>query len=84
MPAAGLTLHKLEDFLVLVLGLAVTDQVNLVLQDDDVLQFHDLDGRQVLGGLRLRAGLVTGYRGNKATKNSSKIDNNIKTQKVGS
>ncbi len=34
------------------------DQVDLVLQDDDVLQLHDLHGGQVLAGLRLRARLV--------------------------
>lgn len=38
------------------------DEIDLVLQDDDVLQTHDLDGRQVLGGLRLRAALVAGYQ----------------------
>ena len=36
------------------------DQVDLVLQDDDVLQLHDLDGGQVLARLRLRARLVAG------------------------
>lgn len=30
------------------------------LQDDDVLELHDFDGRQVLRGLRLRAAFVTG------------------------
>ena len=36
------------------------DQVDLVLQDDDVLQAHDLHGCQVLGRLRLGARLVRG------------------------
>lgn len=35
-------------------------QVDLVLQDDDVAKLHDLDGSQVLRGLRLRAAFVTG------------------------
>ena len=34
------------------------DKIDLVLQDDDVLQLHDLDGGEVFGGLRLRARLV--------------------------
>ena len=41
------TLDKLEYLLVLVLRLCVSDEVNLVLKDDDVFQFHDLDGCQV-------------------------------------
>ena len=42
-----LTLHKLEYLLVLVLSLCISDQVNLVLQDYDVFQFHDLNGCQM-------------------------------------
>ena len=49
-----------ENLLLLLLGLALLDQIDLVLQDEDVLQLHDLDGGQVLGGLRLRARLVSG------------------------
>ncbi len=44
----------------LLLGLGVLDQVNLVLEDEDVLELHDFDGGQVLRSLRLRAGLVAG------------------------
>lgn len=55
----ALTLHEGEDLLVLLLGLALLHQVDLVLQDQDVLQLHDLDGRQVLRRLGLRTRLVT-------------------------
>lgn len=53
-----LTLHEGQDLLVLLFGLTLLHQVDLVLQDEDVLQLHDLDGCQVLGRLRLRARLV--------------------------
>lgn len=33
-------------------------QVDLVLENDDVAELHDLDGCKMLGGLRLRAGFV--------------------------
>ena len=49
-----------ENLLLLLLGLSLLDEIDLVLQDEDVLQLHDLDGGQVLGGLRLRARLVSG------------------------
>lgn len=39
-----LTLYKREDLLVLLFGLALLHQVDLVLQDEDVLQLHDLYG----------------------------------------
>eukprot|EP00053_Salpingoeca_punica_P000980 m.31340 g.31340 ORF g.31340 m.31340 type:complete len:328 (+) comp10710_c0_seq1:216-1199(+) len=41
-------LHKLEDLVVLLLGLRLLDEVDFVLQDEDVLELHDLDGGQVL------------------------------------
>ena len=41
-------------------GGLLANQVDLVLQDDNVLQFHDFDGGQVLRRLRLGARLVTG------------------------
>jgi len=50
-------LDKVENLLVLLLGSGLLDQINLVLEDDDVSQLHDLDGRQVLRCLWLRAGL---------------------------
>ena len=49
---------KGQDLLVLRRGLLLLDQVDLVLQDDDVLQLHDLHRGQVLRRLRLRAGFV--------------------------
>lgn len=59
---AKLTLHEGEDLLVLLFGLALLHQVDLVLQDEDVLQLHDLYGCQVLGRLGLRARLVPRWR----------------------
>lgn len=53
-----LTLHEGEDLLVLLFGLTLLHQVNLVLQDEDVLQLHDLYGCQVLRRLGLRTRLV--------------------------
>ena len=35
-------------------------EVNFVLQDDDVLEFHDLNGREMFGCLWLWAGFITG------------------------
>ena len=43
----GLTFDKGQDLLVLFLGLALLDQINLVLQDQDVFQLHDLHSCQV-------------------------------------
>lgn len=43
-----LTLDEGQDLLVLLLGLTLLHKVDLVLQDEDVLQLHDLDGSQVL------------------------------------
>lgn len=37
----------------------LNDDINLVLQDDNVLEFHDLHGDQVLLGLRLWAWFIT-------------------------
>ena len=85
-----LTLHKLQNLLVLILrllgaekrnrhenpapkcedpnmvdiesewtDLCVSDQVDLVLENDDLFQFHDLNGCQVLRGLRLWTRLIT-------------------------
>ena len=39
-------------------SLRLLDQIDLVLQDDDVLELHDLHRRQVLRRLGLRARLV--------------------------
>jgi hypothetical protein len=35
---------------------------NLILEDNDVLEFHNFDGSQVLGGLRLWAAPTRGER----------------------
>lgn len=53
-----LTLYEGEDLLILLFGLTLLHQVDLVLQDEDVLQLHDLYGSQMLGCLRLWTGLV--------------------------
>ena len=50
-----LTLYEGQDLLILLFGLALLHQVDLVLQDEDVLQLHDLYGCQVLRCLGLRA-----------------------------
>lgn len=54
------SLDEVFDLLMLLLRLRLLDQVDLVLQDEQVLQLHDLHRGQVLGGLRLRARLVGG------------------------
>eukprot|EP00050_Salpingoeca_kvevrii_P010065 m.6393 g.6393 ORF g.6393 m.6393 type:complete len:309 (-) comp2608_c0_seq1:378-1304(-) len=41
-------LHKLLDLLVLLLGLGLLDKINLVLQNQNVLQAHNLNGSKVL------------------------------------
>ncbi|OSS54826.1 hypothetical protein B5807_01369 [Epicoccum nigrum] len=51
---------ELEDGLVVGGGAVFPHQVDLVLQDDDVVELHDLDGGQVLRGLGLGAGFVAG------------------------
>ena len=51
-------LDKLEDLLVLLLGRLLLDQVDLVLEDENVFQLHDLDGCKMLGGLRLGKRLI--------------------------
>jgi hypothetical protein len=53
-------LDELGDLLVVFVGLVLTNEVDFVLEDEDVLELHDLDRGQVLGGLGLRAGLVGG------------------------
>ena len=54
----SLTLNKGQNLLVLLLGLALLHQVDFVLQDQDVLQLHDLDGSEMLRGLGLGTRLV--------------------------
>ena len=55
----------------LISRLRVLDEVDLVLQDEDVLQLHDFDGSQVLGRLRLRARLVSGWKTIEQTRSTS-------------
>lgn len=42
-----LTLHESQDLLILLFGLALLHQVDFILQDQDVLQLHDLDRGQM-------------------------------------
>lgn len=57
-----LTLHKGEDLLILLFGLTLLHQVNLVLQDEDVFQLHDFYSCQMLRCLRLRTRLITRWQ----------------------
>lgn len=59
-PVGDGALDKLEDLLVVLVGLLLADEVDLVLQDEDVLELHDLDRGEVLRRLRLGARLVGG------------------------
>lgn len=54
-----LTLHERQDLLILLFGLTFLHKVDLVLQDEDVLELHDLYSCQVLRSLGLRTRLVT-------------------------
>lgn len=56
--STALTLYEGEDLLILLFGLTLLHEVDLILQDEDVLQLHDLYGSQMLGCLRLRTWLV--------------------------
>jgi hypothetical protein len=56
----GQELKQSANLLVLISCLRVLDEVYLVLQDEDVLQFHDLNRSQVFGRLRLRTRLISG------------------------
>lgn len=53
------TLDEVEDLFVLLAGLGLAHQVNLVLEDNDgqavAAQLHNLDGRKMLRRLWLRA-----------------------------
>ena len=52
------TFYECRDALLVFEGLSLFDQVHLILQDDEVLELHDLHGRQVLRCLRLWARFV--------------------------
>ena len=58
----GRTLDKVHDTLMVLQRLRLLDQIDLVLEDDEVLKLHDLDGGQVLGCLRLWTRLVRCYK----------------------
>jgi len=55
------TLDKLDDLVMLLLGLTLLDQVDLVLHDQYVFQLHNLDGGQVLGRLWLWTRLIASW-----------------------
>jgi hypothetical protein len=54
------TLYECGNAFLVLEGLRLFDQVDLVLEDDEVLELHDLHGRQVLRRLRLWACFVRG------------------------
>lgn len=54
------TADELQDGLVVLAGGLLAHQVDLVLENDDVVQLHNLNGGQMFRGLGLRAGFVSG------------------------
>lgn len=52
------TTDKLEDRLVVLLSSLLSHQIDLVLEDNDLVELHDLNGGQMLRGLGLGAGFV--------------------------
>jgi hypothetical protein len=54
------TFHERCDAFLVFEGLRLFDQVDLILEDDEMLELHDLDCCQVLRRLRLWARLVRG------------------------
>lgn len=54
------TADKLEDGLVVLERVVLPHQIDLVLQNNNVVELHDLDSGQMLGGLGLGAGFVSG------------------------
>ena len=53
---------ELEDRLVVSLGGLLPHKIDLVLEDDNLVQLHDLDGGQMLRGLGLGASFVSGNK----------------------
>lgn len=51
---------EFEDRLVVRRSTVFPHQIDLVLEDDDVVELHDLNGGQMLAGLRLRTAFVAG------------------------
>jgi hypothetical protein len=54
------TFDKRRDAFLMFQGLRFFDQVDLILENDEMLEFHDLHGRQVLRCLGLRTRFVCG------------------------
>jgi hypothetical protein len=54
------TTNELQDRLVMLASSFLAHQIDLVLENDDVVQLHNLNGGQMLRGLGLRAGFVSG------------------------
>jgi hypothetical protein len=53
-----LTFNERYDALVMLLGGLLLNEIDLILKDDDILELHNFHGGEMLGCLRLRAGLV--------------------------
>lgn len=54
------TTDELENRLVVLKGVVFTHKIDLILENNDVAELHDLNGGQMLGSLGLRAGFVSG------------------------
>jgi len=54
------SLDELQNRIVMLRSCFLSHQVDLVLKNDNVAELHNLNGRKMLGSLRLRAGFVTG------------------------
>jgi hypothetical protein len=54
------TLNKLGDSLLLLQSFGLSDEIDLVLQDQDIPQLHNLDSGQMFRRLRLRTRFITG------------------------
>lgn len=52
------TFNELDYALVMLYGSLFTDEIDFILEDDNVFEFHDFDGGEMLGCLRLGACLV--------------------------
>lgn len=61
------------DLVSLIECLGLLDQVNLVLQNEDVLQFHDHHGSQMLAGLWLRTWFVSGNEQQRSVHHCSSV-----------
>ena len=57
----GLTLNELGNSLLLLQSFGFPDEIDLVLQDQDIPQLHDLNGGQMFRRLGLGTRFVSGY-----------------------